>query len=74
LILGGTAGILLLFTELDLIKIQYRNYPTYIKAHSDYLRHPESKEALREKEIEYYRVILPEDEFKRYKEETKEQK
>ena len=53
---------------MDLIKIQYRNHPAYVKAYSEYLRHPESEDALREKEIEYYRIILTEEEFERYAE------
>lgn len=66
--IGGIGVVLLLFAELDLVKIQYRNHPAYIKAYTEYLRHPESEDALREKNKEYYRIVLPEEEFKRYEE------
>jgi hypothetical protein len=66
--IGGIGVVLLLFAELDLVKIQYRNHPAYIKAYTEYLRHPESKEVLRKKNKEYYRIILNEEEFKRYEE------
>ena len=69
--IGGIGVVLLLFAELDLVKIQYRNHPAYIKAYAEYLRHPESEDALREKNEEYYKIILPEDEYQRYEEHSK---
>ncbi len=63
----GSIGIVLLFlTEIDLVKIQFRNHPAYIKAYTEYLKNPIDEESLRKKELEYYRIILSEDEFKRY--------
>jgi hypothetical protein len=68
--IGGVGVVLLLFSELDLIKIQYRNHPAYIKAYAEYLRHPESEDAVRKKDMEGYKIILSEEEFKRYEEES----
>lgn len=65
-IIGSIGIVLLILTEIDLVKIQFRNHPAYIKAYAEYLKNPNDEESLRKKELEYYRIILPEDEFKRY--------
>lgn len=65
-IIGGIGIVLLFLTEIDLVKIQFRNHPAYIKAYTEYFKNPESEEALRKKEIEYYRIVLTDEEFKRY--------
>jgi hypothetical protein len=65
-IVGGFGIVLLFLTEMDLVKIQFRNHPAYIKTYTEYLKNPNDEESLRKKELEYYRIILPEDEFKKY--------
>lgn len=65
-IIGSIGMVLLILTEMDLVKIQFRNHPAYIKAYTEYLKNPNDEESLRKKELEYYRIVLPEDEFKGY--------
>ena len=63
----GSFGIIMIFiSEHSIIKFQYRSHPDYVKAYMDYLNKPESEELRRKKETEYYKVILTEEDFKRY--------
>ena len=65
--IGGVLGLVLLLTpELSIIKLQYRNHPDYIRAYEKYLTDPKNESLTKEKEREYYRIILTEEEFKLY--------
>lgn len=60
------ALILLLTPELSIVKLQYRNHPDYISAYEKYLEDPKNEVLIQEKEREYYRIILTEEEFNLY--------
>lgn len=68
----GIIGVALLLTsELRIVKLQYRNHPSYIEAYTKYLADPRNEELQKKKEIEYYKIVLTEEEFKIYEESTK---
>ena len=61
-VIGGI-GILFWFTsDFTIIKIQYRNYPAYIKAYERLMDDPSSFEAREQLEIEYNKIIMPREE------------
>jgi hypothetical protein len=63
----GSCGVIMLFiSPLTIIKYQYRNHPDYINAYVNYLNDTRNEELRKKKEIEYYRIILSEEEFKRH--------
>lgn len=65
-IIGGIVGLIFLLTPVTtIIKIQYRHHPDYVKAYIDYLSDPDDEEKKKRKEAEYYRIVLPEEWFKR---------
>ncbi len=66
-IIGFIGAVLFFATEMDIISVQYRNHPDYIKAYSEYLRDPGNKELNRKKELERYRIILSKEEFELYR-------
>ena len=58
-IIGGFGLVMALTPALTIEKIKYHNYPNYIKAMEEYLKHPKD-EALRQKMLlEYRKVITP---------------
>lgn len=69
-IIGGIGVILMLTSELSIVKFQYRNHPDYIDAYAKYLSDPRNEELQKKKEMEYYRIILTEEEFRMYEKST----
>jgi hypothetical protein len=68
----GAIGIFLLLTPaLSIVKFQYRNHPKYIEAYSNYVSDPTNEELYRKMELERERIILTEEDFKRYEESAK---
>lgn len=65
-VIGSVGAILFFLSEFSLVKLQYRNHPGYIEAYAKYLEDPRNEELQRKKELEYYRIILTEEEFKMY--------
>jgi hypothetical protein len=65
--LVGGMGMLLFFTPaLTIVKLQYRAYPAYVEAYTNYANDP-GNEALRKKmQLERNRIGLTEEEFKMY--------
>ncbi len=69
--IGGVIGLILLLTsEISIIKLQYRNHPDYIRAYEKYLENPKNEVLSQEKEREYYRIILTDEEFQLYEKNT----
>jgi hypothetical protein len=65
----GVIGIFLILTsELSIVKFQYRNYPDYIEAYTNYLADPRSEELYKKVELERNRIRLSDEEFKKYEE------
>ena len=69
-IMGGVGVILILTTELSIVKLQYRNHPDYINSYAKYLSDPKNEELRKKREMEYYRITLTEEEFKKYEKST----
>jgi hypothetical protein len=65
-IIGSFGIILLVLSPLSIVKLQYRNYPAYVKAYENYLSDPGNVEFQRTEQMEYYRTLLNETEFNRY--------
>ncbi len=66
-VISGVIGITLLFTSgLSIVRLQYRNYPDYVRAYEDYVNDPRNPELERIKQREYYKVILSKEEFELY--------
>ena len=55
-----------LLPSLTLDRIQYRNYPEYIKAYEEYLENPENEELRNKMELEFNRATMSEEDFKEY--------
>jgi len=69
----GVIGIVLLLTsELSIVKFQYRNHPDYITAYTNYLANPGNEELYKKVEFERNRIMLTDEEFKRYEESVKD--
>jgi hypothetical protein len=63
----GIVGLVLLMTaELSIVKAQYRNHPDYIEAYAKYFTDPKNEELRKKKEVEYYKTVMTEEEFKMY--------
>jgi hypothetical protein len=66
-LIASLAGILLLSaSELDLVRLQYRNHPDYINAYVDSYNDPKNEVLYAKKRREYYKVIMTNEEFKLY--------
>ena len=65
-IIGGFGLFLILLPSLTLDRIQYRNYPEYIKAYEEYLENPENEELRNKMELEFNRATMSEEDFKEY--------
>jgi hypothetical protein len=61
-IIAGIGIVLLLTSELSIVKLQYRNHPQYIEAYTNYLADPRNEELYRKVELERNRIRLSEDE------------
>jgi hypothetical protein len=60
-------GIVLLLTSgLALVKVRYRSYPLYIDAYTKYSSDPRNDAAIEALDVEYKRIRLNEEEFKKY--------
>lgn len=60
-------GIVLLFvSELSMVKLMYRNHPTYVEAYVRYYEDPKNEALRKEMQLEFYRMRLTEEEFKEY--------
>lgn len=69
-VIASVIGGFLFFTSgLTLVKLQYRNHPAYIEAFAKYAADPKNEELWKQKQLEYYRVRLTEEEFKEYEQE-----
>ena len=67
LIIIGVFGLILLYTSnLNLVKIQFRNHPQYIRAYELYLNDPKDKALIKNLDIEYARATMPDEGFKLY--------
>lgn len=67
LTIAGVFGLLLLFTSsLTLMKIQYRDYPEYIKAYEAEMNDPENEELKQKSDLEFHRVTMDTTDFKHY--------
>lgn len=51
---------------MTIIKFQYRDYPDYIKAYENYLSDPKNESLKNEKDIQYYKMVMTEEEFKSF--------
>jgi hypothetical protein len=70
--IGGFAIILFYIPTYELVKIQYRNKPTYIKAFEENELHP-SQKSRQKLELEYMRTTLNDKQFKEYEDFIKSQ-
>jgi uncharacterized membrane protein len=60
IIISGFGLILFLLPSLFFVKLQYRNYPDYIKAYEAHEKDPHNRELRENLDIEYYRTISEE--------------
>jgi hypothetical protein len=60
----GTAS--LFVSELTLMEVYHGDHPEYIKAYENYLKNPDSEEAVKRLEIEECRAFMTEKEFEQY--------
>jgi glucan phosphoethanolaminetransferase (alkaline phosphatase superfamily) len=65
IIFGGMGILMLLISDMALVKFQYRNHPLYIKAYQDYINDPKNDEYKRNLIKESDRIKLPEEVFQR---------
>jgi hypothetical protein len=66
-IIFGAVGIILIFTStLSIVKLQYRNYPAYVEAYTQYVENPREESLWEKQKLEYNRVWMSEEEFKKY--------
>lgn len=63
-ILIGT--ILAFMSNVELVKIQYRNHPAYVQAYVDYSNNPENQEKEAKMELERDRAVMLPEEFKHF--------
>ena len=66
-IIGTVAIILFLLPTLEIVKLQYRNKPEYIKAFENNSLYP-SDESERKLDLEYHRATMNAEDFKMYEE------
>ncbi len=65
-IIGGFGFIMFLLTDLDIVKIMYRNHPSYIKTYEEYRKDPQNEELIEKLDIEYYKTTMSPEEFEYY--------
>lgn len=66
IIFGALGAVLFFLPDFTLEKIQYRNYPNYIKAIDQYLENPNDPELKQKMELEYNKITMTKEEFKIY--------
>ncbi|WP_320018999.1 hypothetical protein [Labilibaculum manganireducens] len=66
-IIGGISLLLLFVSDLNIVKIQYRNHPEYIKAYEAYLKNPDNEEIQKKLGIESHKATMSEQEFDEYR-------
>jgi hypothetical protein len=72
-ILGILGLLLLLISDLAIVKIQFRNHPSYINAYELYLQNPNDKALIKNMHLEYCRATMSEAAFKNYLKQTEYQ-
>ncbi len=65
-LISGFGLFIYLLPILTIIKFQYRDYPDYIKAYENYLSDPKNESLKNEKDIQYYKMVMTEEEFKSF--------
>lgn len=69
-IIFGAVGIILVFTStLSIIKFQYRDHPAYVEAYTQYIENPRDESLWEKQKLEYNRVWMSVEEFKKHEEE-----
>jgi hypothetical protein len=71
IIIGGFGLIMILTSDLTIIKIQFRNHPDYIKAFELYQINPNNESYQKNLEIEYHRATMSPKDFEFYMEHYK---
>ena len=67
LVIAGVLGLVaLLIPHLTIVKFQYRNYPRYIEAYERADANPKDKTLQKEKQKEYYRMVMSPEQFEKY--------
>ena len=66
IIIGGFGLIMLLISDLTIIKIQFRNHPDYIKAYELYMTNPQDESLIKNLDIEYHRATMSKEDFEMY--------
>ncbi len=61
LLLGAT---MLAIPGVTLLRLQYRNYPAYLKAREAHMKDPDNRELYENEQMEYYRMTLDSASFK----------
>jgi uncharacterized membrane protein len=70
----GIFGVLMYFTStLSLVKIQYRQYPDYIKAYEEYSKNPTNIELQKKVDYEFNRATMSPKEFEYYESKINEE-
>ncbi len=63
----GCLGLVFMFvSDLALVKLQFRNYPDYVKAYQDYEASPGSKESETKLKLEYKKATMSDEDFQKY--------
>lgn len=63
----SVVGIAMFFTSaLSIVKLQYRNHPAYVEAYTQYIENPKDDSLWEKKKLEYNRVWMSEEEFRKY--------
>jgi hypothetical protein len=65
----GIGLFLLLTPAMTLVNWRFHAYPDYIQASEEYYKNPRVDSLLEKRELEYFRIVLPEDAFKKYESE-----
>jgi hypothetical protein len=60
--------VLFFIPGMSLIRFQYRNHPSYVKAYIEYRQHPDDPELERKLDMEQMKVLLSPGEYQKYEE------
>lgn len=66
-IIGGIGLLFLFVSDLQIVKIKYRNHPEYIKAYESYLKNPDNEETQKKLGVEARKATMSEKEFDKYR-------
>ena len=66
IIIGGFGLIMILLSDLTIIKFQFRNHPDYIKAYELYMTNPQDESLIKNLDLEYHRATMSKEDFEMY--------